>query len=398
MLNAACKICFSFIVLFIVNKTQAQRSDLTPLGNIRKDGLPLAQIFDSRVTDPSVYTQNANKVFFVWGSGSPQLPGGVLTSKYFPSIRNPNKAWDINWYKANHPDWIMYQADKVTPAYGFIYSYGGLTPLDVSNPEVRAFYMKEFILPAVNSGYKMVAMDNVDLGNSPKAVGHYKGGEWVPLYTGKRNDTAFQNNMIAWMQFLSEKLHPLNVKVAANIKEMSASHDVVMKMINSVDVFIDENGFTHTGVKTSGTTWDKQHAVVQEATLNKGYVSINQVDGTVDNAPEDQIEWTIANFLLSRGPQSLLAIVGFENNKAITQEFHYRPEMNVNIGVPIDKAQNAKKAWVRSYTKGLVCVNPTKDTIEINLPEGKKYRSLTGEEKSGKLKIGPASGYVLANE
>lgn len=241
-------------------------------------------------------------------------------------------------------------------------------------------------------------MDNVDLGNSPKAVGHYKEGKWVQLYTGKRNDTVFQNNMIAWMQYLSEKLHPLNVKVASNIKEMSAPFDVVMKMINSVDVFIDENGFTHTGIKTSGVTWNKQHAIVQAATLNKGYVSINQVNGTVENAPQDQIEWTIANFLLSRGPQSLLAIVGFENNKAVTQEFHYRQEMDINIGEPMDKAQNIKKAWIRYYTKGLACVNPTKDTIQINLPEGKKYRSLTGEEKSGKLKIDPASGYVLTNE
>ncbi|MFT4094307.1 MAG: putative glycoside hydrolase [Niabella sp.] len=385
-----------FIIFFVLTgfAGNAQRTGSSALTNIPQDGLPLAQIFDSRIKDPAVYLEQANKVFFVWGATVPGKISSIVTSKYFPSYRNPDRHLDIEWYKKNHPDWIMYKGDRVTPAYGYIYDYGGLVPLDVSNPEVRNFYLKEFILPAIQQGFKMVAMDNADLGNWPGAVGHFKNGTWVPLYTGKKNDKAFQDNMIGWMHFLAEGLHSLGVKVAANIKANSASPEIVLRMMHTVDIWLDENGFTHTGKNITGKTWQRQFDYLKEIAPVKGYVSINQVGGTVEQADAAQIEWVIANFLLTRGPQSLLAITGFEQ-KAICQEFHYRPEMDVNIGAPVEKPHQQQSVWVRHYQKGLVYVNPSAvDTATLILPKG-KWKTISGVIKQGKLSLIPGSGVVL---
>lgn len=365
------------------------------LQNIPADGVPFAQIFDSRVKDASVYQQQGNKFYFIWGATKPDPIQGVTISKYFPSYRNPERQFDIEWYKKNHPDWIMYKEDKVTPAYGYIYDYGGLVPLDVSNPEVRDFYLREFMLLAIKQGYKVVAMDNVDLGNWPGAVGKYENGKWVQLYTGKKNDTAFQENMIGWMRYLSENLNPLGVQVAANIKANSAPQDVVLRMMHSVNIWLDENGFTHTGKNITGSNWQRQFDFLKEIAPLKGYVSINQVAGAVEQADVAQIEWVIANFLLMRGPQSLLAITPFVDKKAIYQEFHYRPEMDVNIGSPIDKAVQQQGAWTRKFTKGMVVVNPSAtEAVTISLPKG-KWKTISGQIKQNALPVAPASGFVL---
>ncbi|WP_300598728.1 putative glycoside hydrolase [Niabella sp.] len=372
----------------------AQQSVIDP---IPEDGLPLAQIFDSGVPDPSVYLQHLNKVYFIWGARAPKQPGAIVASKYFPSVRNPDRKRDIEWYKKNHPDWILYQADQTTPAYGYIYDYGGLVPLDVSNPAVRQYYLNEFIMPAVKKGYSVVAMDNVDLGNWPGAVGRFVNGQWEQLYTGKKNDTAFQQNMIRWIQFLSDQLHPLGVRVAANIKAASASPDVVLRMMNSADIWLDENGFTHTGKNVTGKAWELQRFFLERVAPSKGYISINQVNGTIDQADPAQLEWVIANFLLLRGPQSLLALTGFEK-KAIYQEFHYRPEMDIHIGAPVEKPHTEQQVWVRRYQKGMVYVNPSpRDTIRIQVPE-ENWRTVHGSLKQKTISLPPGSGRILIQE
>ncbi|MBZ4190053.1 putative glycoside hydrolase [Niabella beijingensis] len=364
---------------------------------IPEDGLPLAQIFDGRVPDPAVYHQHSNKVYFIWGANKPAQPGGIVTSKYFPSIRNPDRKRDIEWYQKNHPEWILYKADQATPAYGYIYDYGGLVPLDVSNPAVREYYLNEFILPAVQKGYPVVAMDNVDLGNWPGAVGRFTNGKWEQLYTGKKNDTTFQNNMIRWIQFLADRLHPLGVRVAANIKANSAAPEAVLRMMQAADIWLDENGFTHTGKNVTGGAWERQRSFLEQIAATKGYISINQLKGTLDKAAPAQLEWVIANFLLLRGPQSLLAPTGFEK-KAIYQEFHYRPEVDLNIGTPTGKPHKVQNIWIRPYQKGMVCVNPSpQDTATFTLPEG-NWKTISGAVKRGTLQLEPGSGYVLIKD
>lgn len=365
--------------------------------NIPLNGVPLAQIFDSQVKDQSSYQQNRNKIYYIWGSRSAQQPDGVTGSKYFPSIRNPDKKLDLKWYQENHPDWIMYQEDKTTPAYGYIYSYGGLVPLDVANPEVREFYLQKFILPAVKLGYKMVAMDNVDLANWPKAVGRYAGEKWIPLYTGKKDDSVFHKNMIEWMQFLKHRLNPLGVAVVANIKASSAKESVVLNMINAVDAWLDENGFVHRGMNITDKKWEEAVAIINKITPNRGYISINQIKGeNVDEWPKDQIEYAIGSFLLTRGPKSLLALAGY-TDKTIYQRYLYRKEMDTDIGEPVaEPTKLTSGLWIRKFSKGMVVVNPSsKEARSFSLPKG-KWKTLDDDTLTGNITIPAASAKVLS--
>ncbi len=165
--------------------------------------------------------------------------------------------------------------------------------------------------------------------------------------------------------------------------------------MHSVNIWLDENGFTHTGKNITGSNWQRQFDYLKEIAPIKGYISINQVEGAVEKADPAQIEWVIANFLLTRGPQSLLAITPFIDKKAIYQEFHYRPEMNVNIGSPVDNAVQQQKAWIRKFTKGMVVVNPSAaETITITLPRG-KWKTISGQIQQSALQVPPACGFVL---
>jgi hypothetical protein len=363
---------------------------------IPSKGVPLAQIFDSKIIDADVFRQHANKVYYIWGAHSSRQPAGVIASRYFPSMRNPEKERTIEWYKENHPDWIMYQEDRVTPAYGFVYSYGGLVPLDISNPEVQQFYLDTFIMPYVRQGYRMVAMDNVELGNWPKSVGHYHKGQWEQLYTGKKDDTAFHRSIINWMQFLSSHLHPQGVRVAANIKANTASPEVIIKVMNVVDLWLDETGFTHTGKNITDKAWERSFALLQQLTPAKAYVSINQVNGAVDSADAAQIEWVTGNFLLSRGPQSMLALTAFRNNKAEYHVFNYRKELDVDIGYPLSAAQQHEfGAWKREFSKGIVIVNPSSTkTAIVSLSNG-KWKKMNGSIVENQVALSPGTAVIL---
>lgn len=388
-----------FLILIIILSKAGLAQTLFLSSGIPENGLPLAQIFDNKIADKSLYQQSKNKVYYIWGSRTAQQPEGVSGSKYFPSIRNPDRKLDLKWYQENHPDWVMYQEDKKTPAYGYVYSYGGLVPLDVSNPEVRDFYLQKFIMPAVNAGYKMVAMDNVDLGNWPKAVGRFKGTEWITLYTGKKNDAVFQENMIAWMQFLKQKLNPLGVAVVANIKATTAPENVIIKTIDAVDAWLDENGFAHKGIKVTDKKWEEAIAIINKVTQQKGYISINQMRGEkAEDWPEDQVSYVIGSYLLSRGPKSLLAMCSYTDN-AIYHHYFYRKEMDTDIGKAIAAAvKESNGLWTRKFSKGLVIVNPSsKSSQTITLPKG-KWKTLSGEIIEGYLLMPAASASILTTQ
>ena len=362
---------------------------------IPSGGIPLAQIFDSKIEDADVYTKNASKVYFIWGAKKADADEQILDSKYFPSIRNPDRKLDIAWYQKNHPDWIMYQQDQKTPAYGYIYNYGGLVPLNVSDKMVQEYYLNSFIKPALKLGYSAVAMDNVDFSNWPKAVGHFKDGQWQNSYTGKKNDTVFHRTMLNWLKFLSSNLQPQGIKVVANIKANTAPEKTIVEAIRSVDIWLDETGFAHRGINVTDKEWDKTVSILQKITPDKGYVSINQMNGEVETAPAGQVEWVIANFLLTRGPQSLLAMVSY-TDKAIYHTFNYRKEFDTNIGEPAGAAEKGENGiWSRKYTKGIVYVNPSsKETVTISLPT-KGVKGIDGKILKGSLTLAPATAKLL---
>src|SRR5579875_903037 len=117
----------------------------------------LGLAFDTYVSD---LNSLQGKVDLVWGANSAQSVPGAFTISYNPSERIGNgdngPLYSIDWFKQNHPDWIVYKCDQTTPAYGFGEPN---TPLDITNPAVLQFLMNQQFIPQITAGYKGIGFD-----------------------------------------------------------------------------------------------------------------------------------------------------------------------------------------------------------------------------------------------
>ena len=74
---------------------------------------------------------------------------GALTSKYIPYNLDPIRTNTLQQWMDEHPSWVMYQADKATPAYD---TFGDPNvPLDITNPDVILWQVETFAKPAAQS-------------------------------------------------------------------------------------------------------------------------------------------------------------------------------------------------------------------------------------------------------
>jgi len=152
--------------LALLGTAPAAMAEAQPLGLPRPPagGLPQAQIFEPKTPfDRSFY---ADRTWFVWSSQIPEPYPGFAGAVYFPAFRDPNREHTAEWFRENHPTWVIYQADRVTPAYTYLYDWGGYCNVDVSNPEVREFYFDTYIQPWIDKGYTMIGLDNVGWANA----------------------------------------------------------------------------------------------------------------------------------------------------------------------------------------------------------------------------------------
>ena len=102
--------------------------------------------FDSGVTAADIAL--AHDYSFVWGAATEHVSSyrasnnsGISLSYYMPWSRDCSHGdFDqaISYWNESHPDWIMYQCDRETPAwYGS--EQGHCVPLDISNPGVSTW-------------------------------------------------------------------------------------------------------------------------------------------------------------------------------------------------------------------------------------------------------------------
>jgi hypothetical protein len=127
--------------------------------------------FDSALTAEQV-NATAEEYDYVWGASAEYVQlwkahsPDLIVSVYIPMTRDfrvcrtepePEESmpfhWprNLSWWQAHHPDWIMYKADRKTPAYQ--YDDPCCVPLDISNTLVRQFQLNNCTSAAVAAGY-----------------------------------------------------------------------------------------------------------------------------------------------------------------------------------------------------------------------------------------------------
>lgn len=362
-----------------------------PLG----EGIARAQPFDRKVPDPSVYK---GQVYYIWGSQEPTNPAPAVGSKYLPYSRDPDRGHTLEWYQQNHPDWIEYKDDRTTPAYGFTYASGNNMSIDITNPDVREFYWNNYIQPAIDAGYPMFAFDNVDLQNGAGRAGHFdKKGNWVRQFSGERIDDAYVAAVLDWIHYLTVHLHAAGIGVAANITFPLGKPQLepaMRSLVEMVDLWGDEQGFTHhSEANIADAVWEQKFNFVRSVEGKRLHWAINETTTRhLADASPSQIDYAIANYYLYREHGSLLTVCGAQEYGV----FLDIPAMHVDLGHPLgDPAHESGGAWVRSYSKGMVVVNPSsKLPAKTHLPPGVWVDS-HGAEHRGSLEVGPVRAYLL---
>jgi hypothetical protein len=377
--------------------------------------LPRAQCFDYQVKDKSVY---ADKYYFIWGARSHEQPGPVVASCYFPIGRDTGMHRDLKWWKANHPDWIVYQRDRVTPAWGFTYTSRECVPLDYGNPEMREWYFATLVLPAVEAGWKVIGFDNCSgtSSNWDKRSGHYdREGNWIELYPDDPKDQRSAEDLIAWLRYLSKRLHSMGVGMAANIglQRPTRNPDALRRAIDAVDIVVDEAGFTwHRDANVGDSLWEDKVALLRHVLPTKRYMCINTTTGPAKpagkmhqdieasryrgclaTASHEQVAYAIGSFLIVREPGSMICLCGVNEYGTYLD----RPELNVAIGSPVAAPSRLPcGVWVRQYTGGLVLVNPSSQSPgAVELPSGGWQDFGAGAELKQAVTLPPNRAMVL---
>ncbi|NUR87201.1 MAG: hypothetical protein HOY71_24220 [Nonomuraea sp.] len=371
---------------------QAKRADLV-LPQPAPNGIARAQVFDNNIPDRSVYQ---GRVSFVWGAYPLSAqPADVVPSRYLPAIRDNNPTRTIAWYQANHPDWLMYQADRVTPVLQSGSSQAAT--LDISNPEVRQFYFDNLVMQNVQDGYRVIALDNVVPWNWTNAAGHFdESGAWVQQYS-QLDDPAYVQNFLDWLCWLKNRLHGVDVALTGNITPLGVNafqRDASAKAVKIVDIWLHEGGFTRgRDANITDDEWAQTFALYRSVVGSKPVVSVGMTTTPhLADASQQQVDWIIANYLLVRERGTMLTLCGrFEYGVWLD-----RPELAIDLGVPTAApVKDASGAWYRAYEQGRTLVNPSSTLpATVSLPAG-TWTDTHGVAHTGQVTLQPNSGLVL---
>lgn len=219
--------------------------------------------FDSAVPASEVATI-APFVDFVWGCESGARASAwtaanphTITSQYIPYSRDPDGTRTLAWWMANHPTWVVYKCDRVSPAVPP--AYPNNIPFDISNPEVLAWQVANYALPAYEAGFAAIAADEFNLGNYNGGCGVYNSsGAWVPLYSGEVADAAYEAVQLQWLQQFQAAIHsfcvsrPMYLVPNFVIGTTPWNATSSQTLLAAVDGVLDERGFTGWGLVSCG--------------------------------------------------------------------------------------------------------------------------------------------------
>src|SRR6185312_7626039 len=342
------------------------------------------------------------RIDYVWGASSP-APASVYNTAYIKYARD-QETHPIAWWKAEHPTWLEYKCNKRSLAYQF---HRKLAPLDITNPEVRAYQWSEEIEPRLAEGYAGIAFDNLELTNESGRCGHFDSShKWVAQFTGQSGDGAFTASVLEWTAAMREEVHAYSPSATVSINfsyEPRASAAANAALMDDADLVFDERGMTNWGQpgadRPSPELWLQIYEAARAVQEGGSCYDLNEeFPGASTAIPASELEWAVANYLLIKGDCTYISTSGFRGKKMNQQDYgvlHWYPQYEAAVGEPTGPAvEQPSGAYVRELTGGLAAVNPTLATAEASLPPG-VWRDGQGEQVSGSLVLGPQQGAVL---
>ena len=397
------------VFLLILSACTSAPPSLTPTSKL---GVPLRpfvdtwnnihlfQTFDYSISSPANIAKRYDSVWgaevdhvAAWRSGNPN----IFISYYLPFHREHrdlaigHPLHDLAYWKAVHPDWILYKCDRVTPAYKF---GDPSMPLDFANPALVSWQIQTYAQPASERGYDGIAADNVGLENLHGACGVYIKGKWVQRYTGQLDDPRWSADVIIWLTRMQQALHHLQHPLALipnlSLGKLSPSDPMIQQAVSHTDGVLDEDSFTRSGAGyLTGNDWIQTIRFMQSLQQQyKAYYIINQLL-SVGRA---EIQWAVASYLMGKEHSAALfisTVQGYGGNL-------WNSAYDAQIGSPSGPMYQMQGIYARNYSHGLSIVNPSATvSYTVILGPGDQYRDLYGTPVSGTITMPPHSGMVL---
>lgn len=353
-----------------------------------QDGVTFAQITEKRPID---LTRSGGSIAFIWGGKSGK---GWLGSRYYPMDRDLNRDHDITWFQSNLADAVAYRCDGKTPATTYTYRWGSYMPVDVTNPRVRDYLFKTYMMPALAGGEKVIALDNVSLRNLGGRCGAYREGHWSPFFSGKTIDPDYATSVLDWVAWLRDRLHREGGRLALNAKIDGDDARSVRQLVASADIWLLEAGFTRNcKERVSDDRWHSRMDLARWAAARIPWVDLDKSCAPPDLLDDDEAQWIVANFLLAKGSQSVLGVI---HDGDPSRQLRYPATLNPPVGHPVAEAvQINTAAMMRMYSKGLVVVNASsKAVLRFKLPQG-VWTDIHGKPISRTLILSPTAAAVL---
>jgi hypothetical protein len=360
-----------------------------PLPPIAADRIGRAQIFDYHVPDRNALVGRRDIVWAAVAPG-PAVPGLYATS-YMTADRDLNKAHDLAWYQANHPDWIVYGCGG-QPTREYTAQY---VSIDITNPEVReAMFRQGVVETLAKRSYDSIGVDNLANSNGFLECGARRRVGFKTLYSGARIDPSFAAAMADWMAWLAPRVHARGLALTGNVNYDGVDRAGYLSIVSHLDIVLDETGFERRcRPLQTGAKWLDRVNLLREVASARPLIQVEKVCPTLAEITPATIDWSLANYLLTKGPRTYLALLPEENAGGIVYDF---PELYLKIGRPLGEMRERGGVYFRRFERALALVNPSATSFaRIDLgAEGWRDR-VSGQPMSGPVSVPPASAMVL---
>ena len=362
--------------------------------------------------------QNGRRFDAVWASLSPRAwdsahPGMVVSNYFIMGLdQYVVTHHTLSWWRANHPDWILYACTASgTPTHDIAYMQGiGIPdmPLDIHNPNVVAYQINTMAGAAQAGGYNALAIDQVVFWNiyhggnasfgqrrnvSEYGCGSWQGNSFTRHYASPQ-DPQYASDVVAYVRQARSILHARNMTLVVNHPGGSVNESNEQQLLANTDAVMNETGFSDYGRYTqkpsivpSTLAWMRfaqQHGTAV-LVVNK-FIDDTNRDGSVSHA---QLEYVLATYLLGNQGAALLFAGGLHGYG--TQQIH--SEYNAPIGTPCTDVSSGP-VYSRRFSGGIAVVNASTSSASFRLPSH-SYRDVSGGSTVSSLSLAPMSGSVL---
>lgn len=365
-----------------------------------QDGIHLEQVFNLQQFLHGTWDEETGVVDQVWGSYSATQPAGMYNAFYIPfSVDDgfSSNSHTVDWYLANHPDWLEYACDKSTLAFQF--GDDQRAPLDFANPDVRATQWSSAIDPALVQGYQSVAVDELSLFNDFHRCGHFDSAHhWVQQYSGNETDVRFRRDVLRWQSLTYRHIHRQSRTATMQLNrpyDPRASVDDNHLVMTTTDLLFDEGGFTNYGLDgdnyPSSDEWETIVGYLDYVQSQGVCYTTNgeEPEATEDITPAER-QWVIGNYLLVKNNCTYMYMTHAQGYGDVVTF----PEYDIAIGRPKGAKFQTQGIWERKFTGGLTLVNPYDTTAVVTLPHG-HWKDVNGGAVTSPVTLPHQSALIL---